>query len=66
MENEKKKPFDKRAYDKDYIRNHYAWINLGFNKDKPEEVELYNFIKSQPQQAPFLKKLIREAMQKSK
>lgn len=62
---EEKKPFDKKAYDKQFLREHYKWINLGFNTEKPDDMELYNFVKTNPEkQAPFLKRLIREAMEK--
>ena len=64
---QKKEPFDKKEYDKKFLKEHYKWINLPFNIDKPEEMELYDFIKSRPEkQVPFIKQLIREAMDKEK
>lgn len=58
------KQFDKYQYDQQYLKDNYKWINLGFNTNKPEDMELYSFIKTQPEkQAPYIKELIRKAMQ---
>lgn len=60
------KPFDKKEYDKQFLKDNYKWINLGFNQNVPEEKELYDFVKSQPQKVPFVKNLIRNALKEAK
>lgn len=51
-------------YEQQYIKESYKWINIPFNKKMPEDMELYEYVKSQPEkQAPFIKKLIRQDME---
>jgi len=59
------KPFDKKEYDKQFLKDNYKWINIGFNQNVPEEKQLYDFIKSQTAKAPFIKNLIRKAIQET-
>ena len=50
-------------HEQQYIKESYKWVNIQFNKKIPEDMELYDFLKSQPEKiAPFIKNLIRQAM----
>ena len=57
----------KKEYDKKYAKEHFQGKHITFNKDIPEEIELFEWIKAQPEQGnTYIKRLIREDMQRQK
>lgn len=60
--------FDKSAYDQQYRRDHIVKKLIPFNRDKPEDMALLEYAESKgPRQfSAYVKRLIREDMEKAK
>lgn len=57
----------KREYDKRYAKEHFQGKYITFNKDIPEEIELFEWVRTRPEQGnTYIKRLIREDMQRQK
>lgn len=58
--------FDQNEYIKGFIKKHYKWVNIPFNVNNNEDVEIYEFLKTfdRGAKAPYIKHLIREDMKK--
>ena len=58
---------NKRAYDKKYARENFQGKYLTFNKNVPEEMEMFEWVRTRPEGGnPYLKRLIREDMERQK
>lgn len=56
---------NKREYDKKYARENFQGKYITFNKKVPEEIALFKWVNSQPEQGnTYIKRLIREDMQR--
>jgi len=68
MPRKKNGDFDQNKYVGQYISENYKWVNIGFNQKVPEDVEIYTFLMGLKDRgiakAPFIKKLVRQAMEK--
>lgn len=65
----RKRTFNEHDYERSqsYIKETYKWVNVQFSKVNPEDVELYDFISSQPEsKAAYIKRLVREDMKRKK
>lgn len=63
----KKTPPNKQAYDAKYIKENIIQRTLSFNRGDPEDMEMYEWIKSKGRGngTPYIKGLIREDMKRS-
>ena len=53
-------PKDKYAYDQQYIKQNITFKNIPFNKNKPEDQELLEWIGQQPNFSQYVKQLIQQ------
>ena len=59
--------FDKSAYDRQYMKQNVAVKNIIFNRTKPEDMELLDWINQQkPSGNQYVKDLVREDMTRKK
>ena len=56
--------FDKSKYDQEYAKEHIRRKHIPFNDTDPEDMLLWDWIRKQPNATQYIKKLIREDMQK--
>ena len=56
----------KRAYDAEYTKKFFLRKLITFNKQIPEEVEMFEWVKSQKNGNVYIHNLIREDMHKQK
>ena len=56
----------KAEYNRKYANEHFKGKFLSFNITNPEELELLNFMKAQPNSNQYVKDLIRADMEKRK
>lgn len=67
MPRKKSGNFDPKAYMNQYINTKIVYKSINFNNGKPEDIEMLEWIDSQPEKtSPYLKRLIREDMIKNK
>ena len=52
----------KHAYDVQYMRERVKQITIGFNVGDPDDVKLYDYVRSKPNQTRYLKELIQDDM----
>lgn len=57
--------FDKGKYDQAYNRENITRKFIPFNKNTPEDVTLLEWINRQPNATAYIKKLVREDMEKT-
>ena len=58
---------NKREYDKQYQRENFKGKYITFNKKVPEDMEMYEWIRTRPEQGNcYIKRLIREDMERQK
>lgn len=59
--------FDAAAYMREYIAEKVIYKRINFAKGKPEDQELLDWIAAQPEGiSPYIKRLIREDMERRK
>lgn len=59
--------FDQKQYVKDYIKAKIVYRRMNFNNGKPEDLEMVEWIDSQPEGVSnYLKRLVAEDMEKSR
>lgn len=59
--------FDKAKYDLDYLKQNVVLKNISFNRNKPDDMELLEWINQQsPSANGYVKNLIREDMERHK
>lgn len=59
--------FDKAAYDLQYLKQNVAIKNISFNRTKPEDMELLEWLSQQkPSANQYMKALIRADMEQKK
>ena len=57
---------NKYERDQSYIKNNLAFVNVSFNRRKPEDMILYDWLNQQGEsKVKYIKKLILEDMEKS-
>jgi hypothetical protein len=56
--------FDKTRYDIEYSKNNVMRLFLNFNRNNAEDVALLNFARSQGNVTAYIKRLIKEDMEK--
>lgn len=57
--------FNKGAYDKQYAKEHIKRKHIPFNDTDPEDMRLLAWINRQPNATEYVKKLVREDMEKA-
>lgn len=57
----------KSAYDQQYRRDHMSTKLIAFNRDKPEDIALLNYVESKGERmfSPYVKELIRRDMEQN-
>lgn len=55
----------KRGYIARYNRSHYKDINVKFKIDDPDQMRVYEFLRSQPSTAKYIKDLVEADMKKT-
>lgn len=59
-------PFDKSKYDQEYARKNVIRKHIPFNKLKPEDMKLLEWIESREESATaYIKRLVLEDMEKA-
>lgn len=56
----------KRKYIHDYNKGHYRSMTISFRMDKPEDVEVYEFLRSRYSTTQYIKDLARKDMENQK
>ncbi len=54
--------FNKKEYDTEYNRQHVTVKRVPFNENNPQDVELLEYVNSQPNFTQYIKDLIRQDM----
>lgn len=60
---EEKKPFDNKAYQNEYHKNMKNKL-ISFNPANSEDMKLWEYLQTKPNQTGYIKSLIREDMKK--
>lgn len=58
--------FNKSRYDQEYMRKNITRKLLAFNKTNPADMEILEWINSQPNGTAYIKRLIKEDMDRQK
>ena len=59
-------PRDKYAYDQQYLKANITTKPLTFNRQKPDDMELLEWINEQGNATQYIKRLVREDMERRK